>query len=239
MTEQESEPEYGTNWIFFIFFVLIAIGLVLLLGLVFSHPASAYAYVTQGMSVNQSEYYDLSGIYGFSGELGWWKYWYNEGSDDLAPDKIIDLNSMNYHKVYIDPAVWNLGNWYQWDGLDKSNHGNTFVFRVVKHNSTVPKVQVTASTGFVIGTTISPVVTSPVTTPVPSPVAAAVTPVTIVIPVSPTPAVTAHFDKDQVIATQAVATMPTMKKADVPIEIPIFAVIGISCLWLFRRTDGN
>ncbi len=225
-----TDQEYGTNWIFFIFFMLIAIGLVLLLGIVFSHPASAYAYVTQGMSINQSEYYDLSGIYGFSGELGWWKYWYNEGSDDLAPDKIIDLNSMNYHKVYIDPAVWNLGNWYQWDGLDKSNHGNTFVFRVVKHNSTAKPA--TTSKDFVTGTSVS---STPVIVPTVSqtPVAAAVTPITIVIPASPTPEITAHFDKDQVIATQAVATMPTMKKADVPIEIPIFAVIGIACLWLF------
>jgi hypothetical protein len=170
----------------FILFLVIAIGLTILLGFLFP-PASAYPYVTQGSSINMSGTYDLEGVYGWTGKLAWWKTYYEEDTE-IEPDVIIDLNNLKTYAVYIDPSVWKLGNWYQWDGKGEPGHGNNFVFRVngsqtgMVNISTKPTVRATITrtpdtpvpeqSAVVIPlptATTTPKVTAMIITPSPSP----------------------------------------------------------------------
>lgn len=215
----------GTDWKMVILLIILAIALSIGIGIL-CPPARASVYVEQGMKINQTEVYDLSGVYGFSGELGWWKNWYDEGSDTEEPDKIIDLNDMNYYNVTLDPAVWNLGNWYQWDGVGKNNHGNTFVFKVQPKNENVtvtPTKTVTPSGK----TTVSPI-------SVPSEV-----PVyTVVVTAAPVPSVTAYYDPNQVLATQIPTETPIMvKKSPLNPVILILGLIGFVVYWGMKRAE--
>jgi hypothetical protein len=106
------------------------------------------SYVHQGENISQGNYYDLSGIYGFSGVLGWWQDQWNPGT--TYPDKTFDLNTLHLHNVYIDPATWPVGKYYQFDGMRYSDYtingsyfgnGNCYMFYVVKplNNWTAPE----------------------------------------------------------------------------------------------------
>ena len=173
-------------------------------------PVNAYTYVHQGDSINQSETYDLSGVYGFSGELGWWKNWYEEGDDHIEPDVIMDLNTMRYKMVYIDEK-WKIGNWYQWDGIGKTGRGNSFVFRVNgTYKPTAQPNNTTVNGTATITATIPPTTTVP--TPTPSPV------ITTPKVITPTPS----------------PTFPKAKGLPLPIGIVVVAVIGAGLVW--RRT---
>ena len=98
------------------------------------------SYVHQGENISQGFFYDLSGVYGFTGTLGHWNYEDDEGYG--YPDYIYDLGTRPF-KVYIDPEKFPAGRWYQWDGIRCNNNtgfcrngfgrGNNYVFAVVKN----------------------------------------------------------------------------------------------------------
>ena len=69
-------------------------------------------YVHQGENISQGNYYDLSGIYGFSGVVVSWKDDDNAGI--TQPEYVITLSHPS--KVYIDPEIFPAGRYYQWDG---------------------------------------------------------------------------------------------------------------------------
>lgn len=107
------------------------------------------SYVHQGENISQGNYYDLSGVYGFSGVLAWWKDQWTAGT--TYPEKTFDLNILKLHSVYIDPATWPVGKYYQFDGaMSGSNesggsyfgNGNCYVFYVTKpsENWTAPTI---------------------------------------------------------------------------------------------------
>ena len=95
------------------------------------------SYVHQGENISQGNYYDLTGIYGFSGVIAWWKDQYNQGSGQ--PDITITLDGS--HATYIDPAIYPLGQYFQWDGnycatgsdvcYNGFKNDNAYVFAVV------------------------------------------------------------------------------------------------------------
>lgn len=68
--------------------------------------------------------YDLSYVAGVSKQFAWWKEWKREDTD-CSPDIVntisyIDTNgAINPKMVYIDPAKYKIGNWWQWDGCYK------------------------------------------------------------------------------------------------------------------------
>ena len=71
------------------------------------------SYVHQGENISQGNYYDLSGIYGFSGVLAHWNDKYNAGVTE--PDLTYTISN-NPYSVYIDPTKFPPGQYYQWDG---------------------------------------------------------------------------------------------------------------------------
>ena len=89
------------------------------------------SYVHQGDNITQGNYYDLSGIYGFSGILAHW----NDDFDNAGvtePDYMFTIISP--YAVYIDPAKFPVGRWYQWDGgvgcyggTNTNNNGGTIL----------------------------------------------------------------------------------------------------------------
>lgn len=110
------------------------------------------SYVHQGENISQGNYYDLSGVYGWSGLLAHWK------NDDNAgytyPTNIVDLGTRRSVNTYIDPELFPVGKWYMFDGYDPSTcncenlkdsdynyknyafqHGNSYIFAVVKHQN--------------------------------------------------------------------------------------------------------
>ncbi len=106
------------------------------------------SYVHQGDNISQGYYYDLSGVYGWSGLLAHWK------NDDNAgytyPTNIADIKTVRSRLTYISPDEFPVGKWYQFDGYngntcnsDSSDsyknyafqHGNAYVFAVVKQSA--------------------------------------------------------------------------------------------------------
>lgn len=98
-----------------------------------------YSYVMQGDNISQGFYYDLSGVYGWSGILGSWKNDYNAGY--TLPDYTVNIGDENAHKVLIDQKRWNPGRWYQIDKYEANEFGNAFksgnnyVFYVVRNTT--------------------------------------------------------------------------------------------------------
>lgn len=98
-----------------------------------------HSYVMQGDNISQGFYYDLSGVYGWSGILGSWKNDYNAGY--TLPDYIVNLGDGDMHKVLIDKERWNPGRWYQIDSYVANEYGNAFksgnnyVFYVVRNTT--------------------------------------------------------------------------------------------------------
>lgn len=110
-----------------------------------------YSYVMQGDNISQGFYYDLSGVYGWSGILGSWKNDYNAGY--TVPDYVVSIGDENMHKVLIDSTRWKPGRWYQIDKYEANEFGNAFksgnnyVFYVVKNTTArgMPSAVVTTS----------------------------------------------------------------------------------------------
>jgi hypothetical protein len=83
------------------------------------------SYVHQGENISQGNYYNLLGVYGFSGELA---HWNNDDSIGRGtPDQIIALKG--YGLTFISPEKFKVGRWWQWDDMDFKN-GNAYAFYV-------------------------------------------------------------------------------------------------------------
>jgi hypothetical protein len=131
----------------------LAIAILLTIGMGFIYPARAElffyggepnysavmlpnnSYVHQMENITQGNYYDLTGVYGFSGELAHWKD--NDDAGINAPDVIIKLT--HPESVFIDSTKFPTGKYYQWDGqtcdsdgacTNGFGHGNAYVFYV-------------------------------------------------------------------------------------------------------------
>jgi hypothetical protein len=113
------------------------------------------SYVHQGENISQGYYYDLSGVYGWSGEVASWKNDYSTGKG--APDYIVNIATPR--KVLIDPSIYPVGKWYQWDGVscDTSGYckngfgnGNAYVFYVVPQATITEPVSTEVVTNSVI-----------------------------------------------------------------------------------------
>ena len=183
-----------TDWKWFFALLLAALGLTVILVLV-APPASAAPYVYQGDNVTVGETYDLSGVYSFgiyAGQFAYWKNWYYEGTS-ADPTKIISIAPRDIYNVYIDPAVWNVGNWYKYTGHDNVAHENTFAFRVVKGNSTsnvTPSEQGNKNVTVYMPPTLVAVTVTESPTPTPKPVKTAEPRVVITLPPTPSPSPT-------------------------------------------------
>jgi hypothetical protein len=69
----------------------------------------------------QGRSYDLTKVYGVSGQFAHWNNYWNQGLD-CHPDYIVNTSyiktngQVNPKNVYMDPAKWPRGDWFQWDG---------------------------------------------------------------------------------------------------------------------------
>ena len=95
--------------------------------------------------------YDLTKIEGSSKKFAWWS---NDQIEDTTctPDLIIDISYINSNgkirpdQVYLDPSLWKVGNWFQWDGcfelpyqrntdnpqFSVYHQDNNFVFTIIR-----------------------------------------------------------------------------------------------------------
>lgn len=150
---------------------------------------SAYPYIQAGGSINQTECYDFTTVFGwgeYAGMYAHWMFWADEGTG-ATPDMIININDIGHmHGICVDDDFL-VGNWYRYTGGVELRHENTFVFRVfpaapgktlAKPNVTVtPKETITIENV----TTISQptvVITLPSQTPTPKVTAKILTMVT-------------------------------------------------------------
>ena len=192
------------------------------------------SYVHQGENISQGRYYDLSGVYGFSGQLAHWTKNWEVGVGE--PDDIVTIENPR-RPIYIDPDVFPVGRWFQWDGqICKSDewctsgfgHGNAYVFAVVAPVSSPP---VTKSVAVVYHSNITVQsgddiiqipITAQATMQVVEPTAAVKGVVTVVIPpaITPTPS-----NRDIAIVTP---------KAPVSVIMPVFAIFIVGFL-IWRR----
>lgn len=183
------------DWKWFILFALLAI-----LGTVFVglwHPASAYPYLQQGENVTQGETYDLSGVSGFGLYEGQFAYWSNGNYEGTKhdPTKVMSIEPRFIYAVYIDPAIWNLGNWYKYTGTEETSHENNFAFKVVRGNvtdksNTTQKGNITV---YVPPPKLVAVTTAPPTPTTAPPTTATTEPTPI--PTAPTPTASPPFPK--------------------------------------------
>ena len=209
------------------------------------------SYVHQGENVTQGNYYDLSGVFGWSGLLAHWNDDYAEGI--TYPDKINDLTTINYNRVYFDPWVWPVGDYYQFDGnlnnptntyLNGSYFGadNEYVFhvvapagnetnpnapRIVVHNSSVTVLQ--GGSSVQIATTWTEIVTS---TPTPPPAVPTQPEANVTAPVTPDNLSSqlpssgdVQDENGYAIAGGAAGAMPVTAPTPIPVEVPVVAVI--------------
>ena len=200
------------------------------------------SYVHQGQNISQGRYYQLGGIYGFSGQLAHWKDRWNDGVG--APTEIVTISGSPYANTYIDPKIFPEGRWYQWDGMNcedgscdsPSRHGNNYVFYVVKaENIITGSANVkTTSVPMVYHANISirygdEVIEIPVTAAVtvqvvqPNPTESGVENVTTIIippPVTPTPEVTSI----EIVTPKAPGN----------IFIPVISVLFLILVWRVR-----
>jgi hypothetical protein len=155
------------------FLLIVCVGIGLILGLAFIVPyASAYPYVIQGQTINQSETYDMTSVYGWTGKFAHWDNAYDENSE-VTPSQIVDLNKMTKtYAIYIDPSIWVLGRWYQYDGKTTQLHGNNLAFVVNRTQpGVVPKPNATPQTTVAKPTQLPPTPTNaPTIAPLPTPV---------------------------------------------------------------------
>jgi hypothetical protein len=97
------------------------------------------SYVHQGENISQGYFYDLRGVYGFSGELAHWNN--DDAVGQGTPDQIVTLDGRG--KTYINPITFPIGRWWQWDGdyctsdfcSSGFGHGNAYAFYVCPEQS--------------------------------------------------------------------------------------------------------
>jgi len=77
--------------------------------------------VNPGDTIYLGGTYDLTQVMGTSKQFAWWKDWKYE-STDCNPTQVNTVSyidsrgAVNPKMVYIDPAKYKIGNWWQWDG---------------------------------------------------------------------------------------------------------------------------
>ena len=96
------------------------------------------SYVHQGANISQGNYYDLRGVYGFSGEVAHWNN--DDSTGKTTPDQIVTLKGGRILTL-IDPAQFPTGRWWQWDGKEGFGHGNAYAFYVVGGQQNNPGVK--------------------------------------------------------------------------------------------------
>jgi hypothetical protein len=84
--------------------------------------------VMPGDTIALGRTYDLTKVYGVSKTFAWWKDPALAGSS-CTPELIIPIGyvqtngKLNPKQVYIDPAVWKPGSYWQWDGcFERANY---------------------------------------------------------------------------------------------------------------------
>ena len=119
--------------------------------------------------------YDLQYVMGTSKQFAWWKDWKYE-STDCNPDVVntvsyIDTRGrVNPKMVYIDPELYKVGNWWQWDGcfIDQSTNSdktnwlpykadNNLAFRII-YPPVWPPITPTPTPQIIIPTPTHPIV---------------------------------------------------------------------------------
>lgn len=120
------------NWIFCCILILLSI------------PASsAYIYeVYQGDTIYLGEIVDISRVMSWSGQFAY----FTNGQPGDYPAKIVDVNEDGHmYNYYIDPAKYNVGTWYKWDG-EKEPSGNMIAFIIapgVRNNTYISQLNIT------------------------------------------------------------------------------------------------
>lgn len=77
--------------------------------------------VMPGYTIALGRVYDLTYVSGVSKKYAWWKDYKVQGSN-CYPDVIVNTSyvetngKINPKSVYLDPQIWKVGDWYQWDG---------------------------------------------------------------------------------------------------------------------------
>ena len=103
-------------------------------------PASATIEVMQGDTIYLGETVDISRVMSWSGQFAY----FSSGETGKNPTKIVDVNDVGHmYSYYIDPAKFNVGTWYKWDGEEESA-GNMLAFYIAPGtrltNITVTKI---------------------------------------------------------------------------------------------------
>jgi hypothetical protein len=257
--------------------ILFAIALILFLS-IFVPPANAEmffygsvpnysavvlpngSYVHQGQNISQGNYYDLRGVYGFSGELA---HWDNDNSAGIGkPDQIVTLTG-GKQSTYIDPDKFPVGRWWQWDGdycpanSDSCSigfgHGNAYVFYVTPESQDGQEslrerviVQTSEITIFQNGSAIKiPVTYTQIQTyyATPEPTQEISGSGTILVTPTETPEPTPIPNLNPDIQDQNRVSIPggvsgatvVTAKGAVPIAVPVLALIGI--VLVMRRKE--
>jgi hypothetical protein len=210
------------------------------------------SYVHQGENISQGDWYDLNGVYGFSGKVAHWTDPGNIGYQ--SPDQIVVLNGNPHTLTYIDPAKFPVGEWWQWDGqiCDTVNgycssgfgHGNNYIFAVVAQQGQQVNQQeriVVYTSNITIlqnGSSVQiPVTYTEVQTFVGTPVPTVTTGIsgTIVVP-TPVPTETQYYsdqppnadvqDQNGIPINGGVAgAVVVTAKSPVPVVVPVLAII--------------
>lgn len=102
------------SWIFCLILVLSSIPI-----------SSAYIYeVYQGDTIYLGETVDISRVMSWSGQFAY----FTNGQPGDYPANIVDVNEEGHmYNYYINPAKYNVGTWYKWDG-EKEPSGNMIAF---------------------------------------------------------------------------------------------------------------
>jgi hypothetical protein len=208
------------------------------------------SYVHQGENISQGNYYDLTGVYGFSGTVANWNDEDNEGI--TYPDHVVFLSKPR--TVYIDPAIFPVGRWHQFDGGVNTTGGysfgsdNTYVFKVVANPNgmaTGESHTVTKTSYITIlqnGESVQvPVTYTEIETVTPAILATATQPTETATaqetaaPVDQPPAGDAQDVNGYGINGPVVGAVQVTASAPVPVWVPVFAVIGMLIVRRWKR----
>jgi hypothetical protein len=195
------------------------------------------SYVMQMDNITQGNWYDLSGVYGFSGEFAHWKS--DDASGFDSPDNIV--NPSNPRHVFIDPAIYPSGRWFQWDGQSCDSkgicrngfgHGNAYAFYVVKkpYNESRENKTITYTSNITVksanGTVQIPVTYQIAIQSTTEPVSESANVTTILIPTTvPTPTPTPVVTEIEIVTP----------KSPLPEIVPLFALIIIGVVACRRK----
>lgn len=142
--------------------------------------------VKPGDTIYLGKIYDLRYVMGSSKQFAWWKDWKVQGTD-CSPDIV---NSISYidtwgnvtpKNVYIDPAKYRIGNWWQWDGcfMDYNFKTGEKIWRPYTADNNLAFRIVNPPPTSTPSPTPEPTIITPTPTPSPSPT------IPVVVPAKP------------------------------------------------------